>query len=535
MDSDALWRRVLKAFNYGDVLITMGTGELTENEERGLGLAGEHDYSIIDIKEDRGQRLFLVKNPWSNGQVWKGHIRYQDPVSNMDEQLQCLRGPETPGTFWMPLNDVFLSFESIYLNWNPALFSFRNDVHFRWDLSKTESPDGCLWSNPQYSIRSEIAGVVWLLLSRHFSNSPPKNIVENDAGFISLYAFHSDGQRVILSDGAIAHGPYVDSPNALLKVDLAPGSALTIVVSEQTLPRKLNRFSLSAFSFSPLTLIPASEKYAHNSVVCGTWTTATSGGNTGSPLYHVNPQFSIALTQQSNVCLLLQTTEPWSVHVNLVWSNGKQIRSVTTRDVVGDSGEYRKGCTCTEILDVPIGTYTIVCSTFEPNQTGKFELSVGTTVPSQIARVATSAAGKFVTPLRSVVWTPRDDRLVAAFVSRRLNRVSVSAKSRQSPGLGQQHCSLLRVSIEQGWGPTTRMLAVSEEDSFRDAQSIGVHTPDVDILPEMCAQGLRIVLDWLGSSDVPPIEAVDVQVLSDAPIEVGAWLQGDSYKQLRWA
>ena len=540
-----LWRRVLKAFNYGDVLVTMGTGKLTESEERGLGLAGEHDYSVIDVKEVRDQRLFLVKNPWSNGQVWKGHIRYQNPVSNVDEELKDLqlqnhglRDPPSreslaPGTFWIPLNDIFQSFESIYLNWNPGLFSCREDVHFKWDLSESSGSDGCLRSNPQYSVRSETAGVVWLLLSRYFTNPPPNETTNNDSGFISLYAFNNGGQKVILSDGAIAHGPYVDSPNALLKVDLAPRKALTTVVSEQTLQRRVNCFSLSAFSFAPLELAPAAEKYTHNYVLPGTWTSATSGGNTSSPQYHVNPQFSIALAQSSDVSLLLRTAEGWSVQVNLVWANGRQVRSVTTRDVVGDSGEYRKDCALAEIRDVPAGTYTIVCSTFEQGQTGKFKLSIGTMATCQIDRVAVPTAGRFMTKLQNAVWTPGNDRLVAPLVTRRLNRISVSAKSYESPRTaGQQYCSLLKVSIEQGRGPTTRTVAVSGEDKFGDSHHVGMHTPDVDILPEMCARGLWIVLDRLGSSGIPHNEAVGIQVLSDGPVEVGPWMLGNHYEEI---
>lgn len=516
----------------------MGTGKLTGIEERGMGLAGEHDYSIIDIKEARGQRLFLVKNPWSNGQVWKGHIRYPSPLSDVDEKLRDLqlqdagvgdnqsREKLTPGTFWMSLNDIFHSFESIYLNWNPALFSYREDVHFK-SFSKPDGSDGCLWLNPQFNIRSEHAGVVWLLLSRHLSSSLRKKIAHSDSGFISLYAFNNNGQRVIFSDGAIGHGPYVDSPNALLKVELTPSTALTIVVSEQEVQSMVNCFSLSAFSFAPLELAWASHKYSRNSILHGSWTVATSGGNTSSPLYHVNPQFSIALAEASDVSLLLQTTEGWPVHVNLVCAHGKQVRSVTTRDIVADSGEYRNGCAFAEMREVPAGTYTVVCSTFQQGQTGKFTLSVGSMVACQIDRVTELNAGRFVTQLQSAVWTSHNDRLVAPLVIRRLNRLSVSARSCRPPESAgrQHHSSPLKVSLEQGRGPTTRMVAVSGEDSFGDAHGVGVHIPDVDILPEMCARGLWIVLDRLGWSGIPHDEAVEVEVLSEGPVEVGAWLQ----------
>ena len=518
----------------------MGTGKLTEAEEQGMGLIGEHDYAIIDIKEAGGERLFLVKNPWSKGKVWKGHIRHHTPECTVEMNMCGLQLQDSspgdrpsqqylaPGTFWMPLNDVFQSFESIYLNWNPALFSYREDFHFRWDLSEpdTSRSDGCVWTNPQYSIRSKKPGVVWLLLNRHFSTSSQKGNAQKDSGFISLFAFNNNGQRVVSRAGAIAHGPYVDSPNVLLKVDLASDRALTIVVSEQDLPSRVDCFSLSAFSFAPLEMALVNEKYSHNSTLDGSWTATTSGGNTGSSLYHVNPQFSISLAQASDISLLLRAAEGWPVHVNLVWARGRQVRSVITRDVIADSGEYRNGFASAEIRDVPMGTYTIVCSTFEQGQTGKFRLSVGTMVPCQVSRVAVPTAGKFVTQVENAVLTPKNDYLAAPLMIRRLVRISLSAKSCMSPKTaGRQHSSPLRVSIEQGRGPTTRTIAASGEDDFGDAHGVGVHIPDVDILPEMCARGLWIVLDRLGSCGIPHDEIVEVQVLSDGPVEVGGWLQ----------
>ena len=554
MDRDALWLRVLKAFNYGDVLITMGTGKLTEREERGLGLVGEHDYSVLGVKELRGQQLFLVKNPWSNGRAWKGHIRCQSPPTGVDKKLHGLRLDEAnlaeasneqalaPGTFWIPLNDIFQSFESIYLNWNPGLFSCREDLHFKWDLSDSRSLDGCLGLNPQYSVRSKTAGVVWLLLSRHFTNPQliasepvvqrPSETGETDQGFISLYAFNSAGRRVILSDGAVAHGPYVDSPNALLKVEMSPGEALTVVVSEQTLPRKVNIFSLSAFAFAPLELGPASEKYQHTSVIHGAWTATTSGGNASSPHYHVNPQFSVALAETSDISLLLRTsTAGWPVHVRLVCANGKQVQSVTTRDVVGGSGEYRKGFAFAEIPRVQAGTYTVVCSTFEQGQVGSFSLSVSSMTACHVDRVPLAAAGRFVTRVPTAVWSPGKDRLLAPLVTRRLNRLSLSAKSCEHPkAVSKHYCSPLKISVKLGRGSTTQTITVSGDDNFRDARYVGVHTPDVDILPGMCVRGLWIALDRLGSSGIPNDESVEIQILSDGPVEVGAWILGDHYE-----
>ncbi|MCJ1457446.1 cysteine protease [Mycoblastus sanguinarius] len=544
-----LWRRTLAAFNYGDVLITMGTGKLTQCEEEGMGLAGEHDYAIIDMQEHKDQKLFLVKNPWSEGTVWRGHVYRGNAKVESGQALEGLCRKDklsasdlkasslAPGTFWMGLNDVFQSFESIYLNWNPGLFSHREDIHFQWDLSKENSPEGSFGSNPQYEVRSGIGGTVWLLLSRHFSPTiqgraegqrSGKSTDIADHGFISLYTFDSDGERVFLSDNANMRGPYVDSPNTLLKLELPAKRAHTVVISEQALPRMKKNFTLSAFSLSSLTLRHAREKYSHSSTHHGVWTPSTAGGNASSSFYHTNPQFSIQLVEQSDVSLLLENpTEEYPVHVKLVWAHGKQIRSITTRDIVGDSGEYRKGFAFAEIRNVQAGIYTVVCSTFEQGQLGRFSLRVGSGSASVVDRVPVESAGRFVSKIRSALFAPGVNRLVTPLTTHRLNRVSASARPRGDTRLCRGTHSPLKLALEYGQGSSKYTLVVSGDDEYDDCHA-GLRTLDVDIQPSMCDdQGVFIVVERLGCSGIQGDERVDVELLSDGPVETGTWIEAE--------
>src|SRR5271170_8124299 len=72
VDPQQLWSRIFKSYSFGDVIPSLGTGRLSRLEEEGLGLAGEHDYAVLGMKESNGQQLILVKNPWCDGTVWKG-------------------------------------------------------------------------------------------------------------------------------------------------------------------------------------------------------------------------------------------------------------------------------------------------------------------------------------------------------------------------------------------------------------------------------------------------------------------------------
>lgn len=527
----------------------MGTGKLTSNEEEGLGLAGEHDYAVIDMKELDGQQLLLVKNPWSKGIVWKGHIYHHGNAiieNTKGFHDLCITGtptiskvdtePLAPGTFWMGLNDVFQSFESMYLNWNPGLFSHREDVHFRWNLADTKSPAGSFVSNPQYEVRSSVGGTVWVLLSRHFTSrigridkdlglSVIGNTVEN--GFISLYAFDSNGQRVFSSDETVVHGPYVDSPNTLLKLELPARRGYTIVVSGQGLPQSANTFTLSVFALDSLSLGIARDKYTHTVLQHGIWTISTAGGNASSSSYHINPQYSLCLAVTSNVAILLEDLgECYPIHVKLVWANGKHIRSIKTRDVVGDSGEYRKGYAVAEIQDVQAGVYTIVCSTFESGQLGRFTLRVSSMSACAVDPIPAATAGRFITKAQSALFAVGSDYLSASLLSHRLNTISISARPRVEDSSSKRSTNALwKLGIHHGRSPSKRAVAVSTGDEPFDGNGeIWIH--DVGIEPNMCEdKGLWLFLER-GEGSVSQIaEYVDIEIFSDCPIEIGDWTQ----------
>ena len=182
MIPSVLWRRMTNAWAIGDVLITLGTGPMTSREETELGLIGEHDYAVLDLKDSDGERMLLVKNPWSEGTVWKGapladddddeDRDFDDPPPprqplSMSSLAAALDPPLPPGVFWISLDNVCRNFSSIYLNWNPSLFTHMHETHFTWDLS-TKTSETLFSRNPQFSLSAPPdSGPVWILLSRH--------------------------------------------------------------------------------------------------------------------------------------------------------------------------------------------------------------------------------------------------------------------------------------------------------------------------------------------------------------------------------
>ncbi|KAL8733829.1 MAG: hypothetical protein Q9166_001817 [cf. Caloplaca sp. 2 TL-2023] len=524
------------------------TGKISKTEERMLGLVSEHDYAVVDLQERDGRGMFLVKNPWSeagggSARAEKGPAQSIDDDDDQLEHSNSRSGEEPKsdrdqrgsdcGAFWMNISDVFQHFEALYLNWNPGLFSYKQDVHFSWDLTQRNGQWASFGHNPQYRIHSKAKGTIWLILSRHLkSASRTTGQDENDVptagaidtGFISIYLYHGKGNKVYLPDGPLIRGPYVDSLNTLLKFEASQNALFTVVVSEQELHRSSHNFTLSAFSLQSLSILEANDRYRRHTVRSGGWTSATAGGNASSPYHSRNPQFSMDLPGPSDLCLLLELDSGESpVHVKLMRTNGKSVGYVMARDIVGDSGEYRKGHAFVEVRDVPVGRYTIICSTFEQGQVGKFTLRIGTMIDCKVERLTTRPAGRFISKLPTASFGAQVERVWASVRCSRLTRLSLIAQSRGTADMTssrQKPSDMpLKVFLELGQGSMKQILAVSSNDEFSNGY-YSVQIDGVDIQPLMCAQpGIRIVLERAGPLDPTGQEGVDIEVYSDATIE----------------
>ena len=517
----AFWKRIFNAFNYGDILITLGTDRLSIEEEEVMGLASGHAYAIIDMKEQDERQLFLVKNPWSKGGTWNGYIDPSNPSARTQpEQSDGL----APGTFWMDLYNVVQYFQTIYLNWNPGLFRFRRDAHFTWNLSAFH-PSTSLIKHPQYLLSSQKGGTVYLVLTRHFSDNdvalPSEDLRDATLGYLGLCAFEST-KRLVINRKALHQSNYIDAPNILLRFELLPGQPYVIIVSEQDLPHQETNFTLSAFSVNAITVFcPASEKYDHTKSIQGAWTKESAKGNVSCEGYEQNPQYSLNITEPSDVSILIESNNPdIAVHTKLLWSGGNRVQlPLTAKDVYGDSGEYTRGCALAEISNVLAGTYTIACSTFKPDQTARFTLHISSTHPKLILKpIANVDAGLLVQHLHTATFRPEIDRLLAPIEALRNTRLrfTLEHKSTSSP-------SPVKISIEFGQGPNKNTLLSSGDFADKPQLRIG----DIDISQRTSSRngpGVWLVVERAGGSYVPGNEEVQVDVLSDGPgVMVGAW------------
>jgi hypothetical protein len=569
-------------------------------EELALGLVKEHDYAVLDLKKDGSSRLLLIKNPWVDSLVWTG------VGSSATLKMHTLGSTSANGSnqFWMAFEDVLQHFDSLYVNWNPALFAHRQDHHFKWEMpDKTE--ELVFTHNPQYSVLSPSRSPVWVLLSRHWQDGeldilrerrasrdrpdPSLANVSKQLGFmaLALYATSPAGTRVPLPDETrrLHQGPYVDSPNTLLRYNPTPGIPQTLVVAQSDLPLPSYTFTLSFFSSEPLTISPAPEPLPYSTTLRSAWTRRTAGGSATHPTYLTNPQWSFTLATPSPISLVLSTdTRDLPVHVAVLFSspasstsstsNGrsaaKRAAYVSGRDVVASSAEYQRGFASAATATArPLdrGTYTVVASTYEPGQTGRFTLRVSAAVTLSLVPVLPDAAGMLRTTVPQTPPPPRRDgshshsqshshsrRLRARVGLERLTRLSALAttsttpstssvafaSASASPPASAAMVMAVRVALELGTGPHRTVLAVSREGEFADA-SMGLRTGEVDVEPQFVRErgGLWVVLEQIGggggagSDSRLPLQGqqqqpgVQVEVLSDAVVHLGAWENAD--------
>ncbi len=135
------------------------------------------------------------------------------------------------GIFWIDWKSVLHHFNSVYMNWNPALFHFIRTVHDDWPLTapgpKLDTYN--LGYNPQYALvvdtRKSKKGTsaVWVQLSRHMRSG--KLGIEKDInGFLTVHVYDKlDGStKTFYPSDALIRSTYTNNPHTLVRFDV-PG------------------------------------------------------------------------------------------------------------------------------------------------------------------------------------------------------------------------------------------------------------------------------------------------------------------------
>lgn len=544
LDISETWARIKSAHDSEDVIITVGTGVISAEEEKTMGLVGEHDYAVQQLDDSDGVRKLLLKNPWFNGPElrmagWSLPGRSRVNLSTAAVCPNAVQGEDvgqTNGLLWVALEDVAQSFESMYLNWNPALFRHRQDHHFAWKIPPAFYT-AALTENPQFSICSSTGDSIWILVSRHFSDAELEIArqktgsmasVSGRLGFMSLLIFDNDGKRVQVGEGWVYRGAFVDSPQTLARFDASPGKPYTVVLDQHGFPLSSYTFTMSLFSSSTLQVRQAVEPMTHATERFGSWTRRTAGGNASHTTYFLNPQFSLTLSQPSPLCLLLCPADrDVHVHVDLVWAGGERATTVRAKDLLVSSGEYRRGCAVADLPRLEPGVYTVVCSTFEAGQQAEFALRVTSMVPVTLKAVPADAAGRLRTSLTAFQIKEGEEKRRASLSVSRLTRACISVRAAPFHGSEQatRHSSvlLIRLSVVHGQGPEETTIAISGDGEYQETTT-ALRTNEFDLEPDRIRQeGLWLVIESLGARGGR--QAIEGDIFSDCDVQIGPWEQ----------
>ncbi|KAK9237224.1 hypothetical protein V1525DRAFT_344412 [Lipomyces kononenkoae] len=382
IDISTLWQRITVSWRYNDLLLTIGTGKLSREEELSVGLISEHDYAILDLKVlDDDTKVVLIKNPWSCGPS----LDIQGSLRGLQDKL-----PASSGCFWMEFSQLCIRFNSLYLNWNPQLFRHKKQVHFDWNMHNGSAVNS-LYLCPQFALenRNSTAANVWLLLSRHIRK-------RNDAKtYIGLYIFNDPGTRIWIRKSTVIKTKFVDSQQTLVKVEVPPKTSYTIVAGAQTDMLETNYFSLFVYCTLPVNLQSVTEGLATRTGISGQWTELSAGGNSLCTTFASNPQFKLVILKETTLQLFIETSATIPVLAHIVWGGGRRVQTVRKRDIALDTGEYSVGCALSKQARIMAGEYTVVVSLYEAGVMGDFHLEVMSDESCILSRLADLWIGHF--------------------------------------------------------------------------------------------------------------------------------------------
>lgn len=535
-----IWNELFHGFVEGNILLTLGTGRLGKREQKQLGLAPDHDYAVLDMQEVGDLREMLIKNPWADGEVWKGAARRRPHPGHEADDLHAIplspieSEKMIPGTFWMDFDHIFQYFQNAYVNWNTSLFTAREDIHFTLEQQYANSATALPVNNPQFAVTSSHGGEVWLLLSRHFRTGDYTSANNGKNGYISLYLFENDGKRIFSAANATVRGPFVDSPNTLLRFTLAAGQSLTVVVLCQDMPSGSHNFSLSVLANASISLNEARHQFHTPTSLSAAWTRSTSGGNSDSPHYLQNPQFGLTVPSRTKIALVLSLGDEANsvaqndipVKLAIVRSDGSRITKLRRREATTTSGDYRRGSAVIETT-LEKGSYTVICSTFEQGQHVKFSLNLyteSTQTPLHLSPIPSERSGRLSLHVAPAVFGRNVRKLIAPLTITRTT--SIIALASLAHG---KSSSLFKISLEKGQGPNRIALANSaDEEAEYNSLAHGLRVICAGLTPtlsNMATGGLWLVVERPEQSSYHESEdhVVRLELLAEERIELGPW------------
>ncbi|XP_052813546.1 calpain-7-like [Mya arenaria] len=389
-DKDKEFKRILERFHLGHCLVTVATGDIPETDADRAGLVPTHAYAMLDIREVKGKKLWMLKNPW-NHLRWKGRYSERDEGNWTPELQKAVNyDPKSAqtfdnGVFWIDYESLIHFYDVIYINWNPELFKFTTCIHSSWEAKEGPKKDRYnISDNPQYrlELKSGQPSAVWCLLTRHITD---KADFANNKEFIALLVYDTGGKKIFYPHDPPPYkdGVRINSPHYLCKlVENKKNATYTLVVSQyeknNTIHYTLRVYATCDFS---LTKIVDPYKKQYEKRFTGQWKGVTAGGCGNYPETHKNnPIYQVKMDNNStDNYLLVEVFGPkeYSVGFEVIAVSPNVPNSFTKLT----SGDFRRGYTVLQLDRIAGGVYNISPCTFKPGEEGPFFLDINSSTP----------------------------------------------------------------------------------------------------------------------------------------------------------
>lgn len=416
------WLRLLAAYKKGVILITAGTSKTADSEigDGEAALISAHNYALLDIYEQEGERYLLLMNPWKRKQLLRPAT--QHPSSFTDDLRKALpsdqgsveRSADPRDVLRMSWDEACVRLDSLYLNWDPSMFKSRVEFHALWPKETTTAAARSSSTQRVYLLvdvepsSDSDSAELWLHLARH-ENFSVGSAIGTEWIAVQAFPLRSNDQDHRLEKRRAE--TYTDSPHALTRCRAREGPSLVVLSRACDRTTVDGSFTLTASSSAGLRLRELPNDYAHTTQIEGQWTRRSAGGSSMHPSFMHNPQYMVtvppAAVLSSNdqritkappgLRVAVETVRDTATQILVVWApptdataaqHGHRVDHVAPGDIVCSSGAYTYGLAVAETKSLrPGASYIIIVSTYLPGQEGDFKM----TLESQLLPVVEQA------------------------------------------------------------------------------------------------------------------------------------------------
>ncbi|XP_076439397.1 calpain-7-like [Babylonia areolata] len=398
-DANKEFTRLLDRFHKGHCLVTVATGELSEAEADRAGLVPTHAYAMLDVREYKGLKLFMLKNPW-NHLRWKGNYSEKD-LGHWTPELQKAMNydPKSAqmydnGVFWIDYDSLCRFFDVFYINWNPELFLYTTCLHHTWMSKEGPKKDSYNMSdNPQYrlELKTSQSAAVWILLTRHIVD---KADFADNKEFITVLVYKVGGKKVFYpyDPSPYKDGIRINSPHYLCKlVEAKPTEPFTLVISQYEKNNTIH-YTLRVYATCDFTLTRFIDPYKsqYEKKVNGEWKGASAGGCANNrETYSKNPLYQVKIDNTSadnHLMVELRGPKQYSVGFEVI-TVSENVPNAPGAFKRITSGDFRPGFCVLQLNNISGGVYNIRPCTFRPGKEGPFFLDLSCSGPYTLSRL----------------------------------------------------------------------------------------------------------------------------------------------------